>query len=48
MIIKHGTAGIIIAGFSPLPYNLITIGAGVFAVPFVKLAVCSIDKKFKR
>ena len=42
LIIKHGTAGIIIAGFSPLPYNLITIGAGVFAVPFVKLAVCSI------
>ena len=45
---KHSTIAIIIAGFSPLPYNLITITSGVFMISFKKLVFCSIISRGTR
>lgn len=38
---KHGAVGIFIAGFTPIPYKIATIGAGVFYINVWKFIIAS-------
>lgn len=45
---KHGAIGIFIAGFTPIPYKVATIGAGVFYIDIWKFIIVSIISRSLR
>lgn len=38
---EYGLLGVGIAGFTPIPYKVFTISAGIFAVPFIPFCIVS-------
>jgi undecaprenyl-diphosphatase len=45
---KWGMPGVIIAGFTPLPFQIITWAAGIFEMPFYKFIIAVIIGRFSR
>jgi len=45
---KWGMSGVIIAGFTPLPFQVITWAAGIFEMPFYKFIIAVMIGRFSR
>lgn len=45
---KHGSLAVVVAAFSPVPFQLATIASGVFRISIVKLIICAFIGRFAR
>ncbi|MCL0041658.1 VTT domain-containing protein [Peptococcaceae bacterium] len=45
---KHGSLAVVVAAFSPVPFQLATIASGVFRMSLIKLIICAFIGRFAR
>ncbi|MDX8390874.1 MAG: VTT domain-containing protein [Mariprofundaceae bacterium] len=46
--VAYGVAFVLVAGFSPIPFKLVTIAAGAFALPFMEFVIAALIARAAR
>ncbi len=48
LFVEHGIWVVLVAGFSPIPFKIITIAAGTFGMPFVPFILAALASRAAR